>query len=268
MALNTRTKSPSILAGGDHSEAIARRLTSGHDQTYYNQMNLAENSTTCRQKVPEFSAYFNTLEDVNRERRLMNYFSILTSKATDEDNNPDFEDNSCEDDENVSEEDAEQGGHDEVLGNKDSKSRCNGRDIFDDANTSCLTLTIGNIQVDTAKTVEKRVDDLVDNAGATLTRNDYCIHNMKRNEGSTVITGEVPSSSCKTGSKTGVAISVPRGKIQIRRIENATSRQVTFSKRRNGLLKKAYELSVLCDAQLALIIFSATGKLFEFASPK
>uniref|UniRef100_A0A103XCM2 Transcription factor, K-box n=1 Tax=Cynara cardunculus var. scolymus TaxID=59895 RepID=A0A103XCM2_CYNCS len=57
-----------------------------------------------------------------------------------------------------------------------------------------------------------------------------------------------------------------RGKTQMRRIENATSRQVTFSKRRNGLLKKAFELSVLCDAQVALIIFSPRGKLCEFAS--
>ncbi|WCJ26129.1 MADS-box transcription factor 56 [Euphorbia peplus] len=57
-----------------------------------------------------------------------------------------------------------------------------------------------------------------------------------------------------------------RGKTQMKRIENATSRQVTFSKRRNGLLKKAYELSVLCDAEVALIIFSPRGKLYEFSS--
>ncbi|KAJ9679176.1 hypothetical protein PVL29_021185 [Vitis rotundifolia] len=59
-----------------------------------------------------------------------------------------------------------------------------------------------------------------------------------------------------------------RGKIQMRRIENATSRQVTFSKRRNGLLKKAYELSVLCDAEVAVIIFSQKGRLYEFSSSK
>ncbi|XWS61856.1 hypothetical protein CRYUN_Cryun07bG0160900 [Craigia yunnanensis] len=57
-----------------------------------------------------------------------------------------------------------------------------------------------------------------------------------------------------------------RGKTPMKRIENATSRQVTFSKRRNGLLKKAFELSVLCDAEVALIIFSPRGKLFEFSS--
>ncbi|KAK4417564.1 Agamous-like MADS-box protein MADS2 [Sesamum alatum] len=48
--------------------------------------------------------------------------------------------------------------------------------------------------------------------------------------------------------------------------ENKINRQVTFAKRRNGLLKKAYELSVLCDAEVALIIFSNRGKLYEFCS--
>ncbi|MCL7024854.1 hypothetical protein MKW94_011652 [Papaver nudicaule] len=57
-----------------------------------------------------------------------------------------------------------------------------------------------------------------------------------------------------------------RGKIEIKRIENTTNRQVTFSKRRGGLLKKAHELAVLCDAQLGLIIFSSSGKLFEYCS--
>ncbi|OVA15241.1 Transcription factor [Macleaya cordata] len=57
-----------------------------------------------------------------------------------------------------------------------------------------------------------------------------------------------------------------RGKIVIRRIDNTTSRQVTFSKRRNGLLKKAKELAILCDAEVGLIIFSSTGKLYDFSS--
>ncbi|KAG8373435.1 hypothetical protein BUALT_Bualt11G0024000 [Buddleja alternifolia] len=54
-----------------------------------------------------------------------------------------------------------------------------------------------------------------------------------------------------------------RERIQIKKIDNATARQVTFSKRRRGLFKKAEELSVLCDADVALIIFSSTGKLFH-----
>lgn len=57
-----------------------------------------------------------------------------------------------------------------------------------------------------------------------------------------------------------------RGRVELKRIENKINRQVTFAKRRTGLLKKAYELSVLCDAEVALIIFSNRGKLYEFCS--
>ncbi|XP_074587255.1 agamous-like MADS-box protein MADS2 [Curcuma longa] len=57
-----------------------------------------------------------------------------------------------------------------------------------------------------------------------------------------------------------------RGRVEVRRIENNVNRQVTFSKRKTGLLKKAYELSVLCDVELALIIFSSRGKLFHFST--
>ncbi|XP_009608614.1 agamous-like MADS-box protein FUL-L isoform X2 [Nicotiana tabacum] len=57
-----------------------------------------------------------------------------------------------------------------------------------------------------------------------------------------------------------------RGRVQLKRIENKISRQVTFSKRRSGLLKKANEISVLCDADVALIVFSTKGKLFEYSS--
>ncbi|PAN51194.1 hypothetical protein PAHAL_9G577500 [Panicum hallii] len=57
-----------------------------------------------------------------------------------------------------------------------------------------------------------------------------------------------------------------RERIAIRRIDNLAARQVTFSKRRRGLFKKAEELSILCDAEVGLVVFSATGKLFHFAS--
>ncbi|XP_064983579.1 agamous-like MADS-box protein AGL66 [Musa acuminata AAA Group] len=56
-----------------------------------------------------------------------------------------------------------------------------------------------------------------------------------------------------------------RVKLQIKRIENNTNRQVTFSKRRNGLIKKAYELSILCDIDIALIMFSPSGRLSHFS---
>ncbi|XP_057480638.1 truncated transcription factor CAULIFLOWER D-like isoform X3 [Actinidia eriantha] len=57
-----------------------------------------------------------------------------------------------------------------------------------------------------------------------------------------------------------------RGRVQLQRIENKINRQVTFSKRRIGLLKKAHEISVLCEAEVGLIIFSPKGKLFEYAT--
>lgn len=56
-----------------------------------------------------------------------------------------------------------------------------------------------------------------------------------------------------------------RVKLEIKRIENNTNRQVTFSKRRNGLIKKAYELSILCDIDIALIMFSPSGRLSHFS---
>ncbi|WCJ31833.1 Agamous-like MADS-box protein AGL104 [Euphorbia peplus] len=59
-----------------------------------------------------------------------------------------------------------------------------------------------------------------------------------------------------------------RVKLPIIKIENKTSRQVTFSKRRNGLIKKAYELSVLCDIDIALIMFSPSNRLSHFSGKK
>lgn len=73
-----------------------------------------------------------------------------------------------------------------------------------------------------------------------------------------------PKQSCK--KKEESEREMAREKIKIRKIDNITARQVTFSKRRRGLFKKAEELSVLCDAEVALIIFSATGKLFEYSN--
>ena len=57
-----------------------------------------------------------------------------------------------------------------------------------------------------------------------------------------------------------------RGKVELKRIENPTNRQVTFSKRRDGLIKKAIELSILCDAEVAVLVFSPLGKAYHFSS--
>ncbi|KAL6604022.1 hypothetical protein ACP70R_044383 [Stipagrostis hirtigluma subsp. patula] len=66
----------------------------------------------------------------------------------------------------------------------------------------------------------------------------------------------------------------PRGKpsqgrkrIEIRRIDDRERRQVTFSKRKAGLLKKACELSVLSGNHLALVIFSSASKAYGLGSP-
>ncbi|KAI3924857.1 hypothetical protein MKW98_031108 [Papaver atlanticum] len=58
-----------------------------------------------------------------------------------------------------------------------------------------------------------------------------------------------------------------RAKIEIKYKENTPNRQATYSKRRSGIMKKAHELTVLCDAQVCVIMFSNTGKLHEYVSP-
>lgn len=57
-----------------------------------------------------------------------------------------------------------------------------------------------------------------------------------------------------------------RKKIRIERIQDERNRQVTFTKRKNGLMKKAMELSVLCDCDIALVIFNSNSKLFQYSS--
>lgn len=57
-----------------------------------------------------------------------------------------------------------------------------------------------------------------------------------------------------------------RKKVEIQRIENKSSRQVTFCKRRNGLIEKARQLSVLCESSVAVLVVSATGKLYNSSS--
>ncbi|XP_026428095.1 MADS-box transcription factor 16-like [Papaver somniferum] len=58
-----------------------------------------------------------------------------------------------------------------------------------------------------------------------------------------------------------------RGKIEIKYIKNPLNRQITYSKRKSGILKKANELTILCNAQVCLIMFSKSGKIAEYVSP-
>lgn len=57
-----------------------------------------------------------------------------------------------------------------------------------------------------------------------------------------------------------------RRKLEIKRIQDKSSRLVTFSKRRTGLFKKARHLSVICDVDVAAFVISDSGKLYEFCS--
>ncbi|XP_011011679.1 PREDICTED: agamous-like MADS-box protein AGL61 [Populus euphratica] len=58
-----------------------------------------------------------------------------------------------------------------------------------------------------------------------------------------------------------------RRKIEIEMVKDSNSRQVTFSKRRTGVFKKANELATLCGVQIAIIVFSPGGKPFSFGHP-
>jgi hypothetical protein len=55
---------------------------------------------------------------------------------------------------------------------------------------------------------------------------------------------------------------------EIEKTGNLIRRQVAFSERRKSLFKKAKELSILCDAEVGVIVFSSTGKLYEFSRPR
>lgn len=59
-----------------------------------------------------------------------------------------------------------------------------------------------------------------------------------------------------------------RRKIPIKYIDNRTRRQVTFAKRRHGIMKKAYELSVLTGANILLLILGQSGLVYTFSTPK
>ncbi|KAH0759813.1 hypothetical protein KY290_023306 [Solanum tuberosum] len=58
-----------------------------------------------------------------------------------------------------------------------------------------------------------------------------------------------------------------RGKVELKKIEKTSNRLVTFSKRRQGLIKKANELAILCDVDVGVIVYSHNGKLYEYAKP-
>ncbi|EOA29369.1 hypothetical protein CARUB_v10025656mg [Capsella rubella] len=58
-----------------------------------------------------------------------------------------------------------------------------------------------------------------------------------------------------------------RRKIKMEMVQDMNTRQVTFSKRRTGLFKKASELATLCNAELGIVVFSPGGKPFSYGKP-
>ncbi|CAM8904258.1 unnamed protein product [Rhodiola kirilowii] len=58
-----------------------------------------------------------------------------------------------------------------------------------------------------------------------------------------------------------------RKKIEMKLVKKKSNRMVTFSKRRMSIFGKASELSTLCGAQVAIMIFSPGGKLYSFGHP-
>ena len=58
-----------------------------------------------------------------------------------------------------------------------------------------------------------------------------------------------------------------RQKIEMKKIENENDRMIAFSKRRSGIYKKASELVTLTGAEIGIVVFSPSGKLFTFGHP-
>lgn len=59
-----------------------------------------------------------------------------------------------------------------------------------------------------------------------------------------------------------------RGPVSLKFIEGKTRRGVTFSKRKKGLMKKAYELSVLTGSEILVLVASEGGNVFTFSTDR
>lgn len=96
------------------------------------------------------------------------------------------------------------------------------------------------------------------------------VGNLHTNRASTEGGETMPSSTDGDGAEDSGAEEergpVQRKKISIRPIPEARKRQVTFMKRKKGLLKKAKELSILCNCEMAVLIFDKHKQSFQFAS--
>ncbi|KAK6785000.1 hypothetical protein RDI58_018455 [Solanum bulbocastanum] len=57
-----------------------------------------------------------------------------------------------------------------------------------------------------------------------------------------------------------------RKKIVMKKIEDPISRQQFYSKRKDSIVKKSNELAVLCDTEVALLMFSPAGQVTSYSS--
>ncbi|KAF0482340.1 SRF-TF-domain-containing protein [Gigaspora margarita] len=77
---------------------------------------------------------------------------------------------------------------------------------------------------------------------------------------------DVESNEEETGPKSEKRAG--RRKIKIEYIDDKSRRHITFSKRKAGIMKKAYELSTLTGTQVLLLVVSETGLVYTFTTPK
>jgi len=120
-------------------------------------------------------------------------------------------------------------------------------------NKDGINYTLMVLWIDKTRTARRSFYSL----GSVMDRTTFCWWNN--------IFGKIKDNLFNTkGRRKGMG----RVKLQLRKIENRTNRHITFAKRKSGLVKKAHELSTLCDVEIAVIIFSPAGKLILFDAKK
>ncbi|KAL6500731.1 hypothetical protein OROHE_025528 [Orobanche hederae] len=90
---------------------------------------------------------------------------------------------------------------------------------------------------------------------------------MDNNNGETSKTIETIKSMDDTINNAVKKKTLGRRKIEMKKMEKKANLQVTFTKRRKGLFRKASELSVLCGADIAILVQSPADKIFAFGNP-
>uniref|UniRef100_A0A671LA53 Serum response factor n=1 Tax=Sinocyclocheilus anshuiensis TaxID=1608454 RepID=A0A671LA53_9TELE len=80
----------------------------------------------------------------------------------------------------------------------------------------------------------------------------------------------LPSAALAAGAAGAKPGKKTRGRVKIKMefIDNKLRRYTTFSKRKTGIMKKAYELSTLTGTQVLLLVASETGHVYTFATRK